>query len=214
MPERSDALKRNLKKYFEAGSTLSASISKMSRADLERALRGVARPGSDAREKVEDTVEEVWVRSQRGAEKLLDLVRTEIYRDFDKVVGKHREELSDLAERATRLFGAVVGHSLEDDETTTEQPSTTKATAAKQGGTRRAPAKKAPAKRATPAKATPTTKATAAKSPNAARKSPPVTQPKASRAKSTAQKTTPAKKATAAKTGVAPRRAAGGQATT
>jgi hypothetical protein len=110
MTDRSDALKRNLKRYIDSGSALSASFAKMSRSDLEHALRGLTQPGSDARDRVDDLVEDLRARSRRGAEQIVDLVRGELQRELDAALSKRREDLADLAERAIRLAGAVIGY--------------------------------------------------------------------------------------------------------
>src|SRR5580698_10200948 len=116
MAERSDALKRNLKRYLDSASALSASFAKMTRSDLEHALRELSRPDSEAREKVEDVIEELRSRSVRGTEQLIDSVRAELQRDFAVVVSKSRDDLADLADRVTRLVGVVVRHGDSADE--------------------------------------------------------------------------------------------------
>ena len=82
----------------------------MTRSDLEHALRELSRPGSEAREKVEDVIEELRSRSVRGTGQLIDVVRAEVQRDFSVVVNKSRDDLADLADRVTRLVGVVVRH--------------------------------------------------------------------------------------------------------
>ena len=154
MTDRSDALKRNLKRYIESGSALSASFAKMSRSDLEHALRGLTQPGSDARDRVDDLVEELRVRSRRGAEQIIDLVRGELQRELDAALSKRREELADLAERAIRLAGAVIGYATgsgaHTDGATAPPSDPTPAAPAKPkaAATKRRPATKAPAKKA------------------------------------------------------------------
>jgi hypothetical protein len=103
----SDAFKRTLKRYFDASSDLSASLSKMTRSDLEHTLRSLTRSDSEARQRVDDVVEELRARSRRGAETLFEVLRSEAQREFDLIVHRRRDDLADLADRVTRFAGAM-----------------------------------------------------------------------------------------------------------
>jgi vacuolar-type H+-ATPase subunit H len=175
MAERSDAVKRNLKRYLDAGSALSSSLSKMTRADLEHALRDLSRPGSEARAKADDVIEEMRARSRRGAGQFVDHLRGEFQREIESVVSKHRSDLSDLAERAVRLVGAMVGHTPSSEEPETTPAGRRASTGKKAASPKAAAPKRAPAKKTAPGRAA-ATKSAAAKRPakaNAAAKKAP-----------------------------------------
>lgn len=192
-----DGLKEMLKRYAEAG----ASLSKLTRADLEELARETLRGGGSGRDRVEDLFDEVRTRSRRGVEQLADLVRAEVRREFESRAAKRRDELGEFLERALALVGEYFGpgrYANRGDRDATSRP----ASAAGDGVAPPEPAVTTPATaaatkaaRATPARKTPAAKAPA-KKPAAAKA--PAKRPAAAKApaKKAAGRTAPSRRST------------------
>jgi len=106
MDTGTERVKEQLRHYLEVGTSLSSSLAKMSRADLERMVRELADTvPSLGRERVEDALEEARARGLRGATRLVEVVRDEI----DDIASRPRRELADLVERAGSCLAALLG---------------------------------------------------------------------------------------------------------
>jgi hypothetical protein len=225
--ERRDRWKQHLKHYLDSGTALSASISKMTRSDLESALRELTHPDSDARQRVDDLLEEVRARSRRGAEQLSDLLRNELQREFEMLSKRRNEDLADIVDRAVHLFGTVIGHSTpaspsdappaasaapprrgprSSPATKTSSPATKQSAATEQDVPPTSPAKKAaatasPAKRAAVKKTPAVKKAVAKKTPATTKAATKKVSAKQVSAEKASAKKVPAKRAAKATTG-------------
>src|SRR5580698_1384423 len=104
MTTNSDRLRENLRRYLDAG----ASLSKMSRRELEEMLGEFLHSAAPTREKLEDVVDEVRAAGRRSTEFLADLVRSEVRREVDAAAHRRRAELADLVDRASGMLGDLL----------------------------------------------------------------------------------------------------------
>lgn len=142
MPVGSERIKENLRHYLEVGTSLSSSLSKMSRADLEKVVRELAESvPSVGRERVEDAVEELRARGMRQATKVAGAVRGE----FDEIASKHRQDLADLVEWAGSRLGDLLGGGRVDSAPRTPSPAAGATKASKKSAGARAAKKAVPA---------------------------------------------------------------------
>ncbi|HLI14900.1 MAG TPA: hypothetical protein VKV23_02455 [Acidimicrobiales bacterium] len=151
-----EGLRELLKRYLDAG----ASLSKASRAELEDMVREALRSSAAGRERVEDVLEDLRARSRRGIEQLGEVIRAEVRREFEARAARRRQELADFLERAVALVGEYLGVGRPTTPSASESAATEPA--AKKAPARRAPATKAAGGKA-PARKAPATKAAARK---------------------------------------------------
>ena len=72
---------------------------------MEELVRQLLGDSDERRSKAEDLLEEVLVRSRRGAEIISAFVRAEIRKELEARAARSREELADLFERMAGLVG-------------------------------------------------------------------------------------------------------------
>jgi hypothetical protein len=111
-----ESLRESVKRYLEAGSTLS----KAGRNEVEGLLHDLFDDATSGRERVEDIVEEFAARSRRSAEQLAEMVRAEIRREIAARAARRRDEmirnlatkgradLADLVDRVSAIVGDLV----------------------------------------------------------------------------------------------------------
>ncbi len=80
--------------------------------EVDELVRQLLGDNTERRSKAEDLLEELMVRSRRGAEMISALVRAEIRRELEARAARSREELADLFERMAGLVGEhfATGH--------------------------------------------------------------------------------------------------------
>ncbi len=189
-------MKEGIRHFLDTG----ASLSKMSRRELEEAARALVRGATPTKERIDDAVDELRAHSRRSADFVTELLHNDRRADVDAVTRRGREQLADLLERAADVFSEFVSGdrrrgSADDRAPAAEEPPAE--TPAEGVAVKKAPAKKGTAKRTAgkkaPAKRTAATEAPAKESP--AKESP----AKKSPAKRAAATGAPAKKAPAKK---------------
>lgn len=128
----------------------------MSRSELEQFVNEYLGGDNKHRERVEDLIEEVRARSRRGVDRLTELVRTEVRKEFGSFSPSRREEVAEFFERLIGLVGEYFGpgrSSRASTETKRPAATTVKKAAAKKAAVKKAAVKKAAVKKAVAKKA-------------------------------------------------------------
>lgn len=151
-----DSMKDSVRRYLEQRSPFSG----MTRSELEQVVSEFLRGGdSKNKERVEDVIEEIRARSRRSVDRLTDLVRTEVRKEFESFSPGRREEIGEFFERFVGLLGEYFGSGRRShDETATKstRPAAKSVRKAVKKAVKKVPATKVAAKKAV-------TKAVAAK---------------------------------------------------
>jgi len=100
-----DRIRENLRRILDTG----ASLSKLSREELEDIVREMLRGGGSGAEVVEDFVDEVRARSRRGMDLLAGLLRAEVQREHKTVTEGGERVIGELCDRLVGLFGEFLG---------------------------------------------------------------------------------------------------------
>ncbi|MGB9111197.1 MAG: hypothetical protein WCF24_00535 [Acidimicrobiales bacterium] len=163
-----DSMKDSVRRYLEQRSPFSG----MTRSELEQVVSEFLRGGdSKNRERVEDVIEEIRARSRRSVDRLTDLVRTEVRKEFESFSPGRREEIGEFFERFVGLLGEYFGSGRRShDETAKKSPPAAKSVRkAVKKAVKKVPATKVAAKKAV-AKADAAKKTTKAPAKRAAAK--------------------------------------------
>jgi hypothetical protein len=161
-----ETMKDSVRRYLENRSPFSG----MTRSELEQFITEFLRGDSKNRERVEDLIEEVRARSRRGVDRITDLVRTEVKKEFDTFSPSRREEIGEFFERLVGLVGEYFGpgrrdHAIKTTRTAAKSAEkAAKKTVKKAASATKAAAKKTVAKKKV-AKRAPAKRAAAKKSP-------------------------------------------------
>jgi hypothetical protein len=146
----------------------------MTRADLEQIVTEFLHGDRRSRERVEDLLEEVRAHSRRSVDRLGQLVRTEVRKEFGSFSPARREEIGEFFERLVGLVGEYFGPGRRERASVPETAPAIAEQPAKVAKKKVAAAKKTATKKATATKAavkTATVKKAAAKSPAAKKQS-------------------------------------------
>ena len=166
-----ESMKDSVRRYLENRSPFSG----MTRSELEQFANQFLGGDNKNKERVEDLIEEVRARSRRGVDRLSDLVRVEVKKEFSSFSPSRREEIGEFFERLVGLVGEYFGpgrreHPIKATRTAARsaeraaKKSVKKAASATKAAAKKTVAKKAAAKKGT-AKKAPAQRAAAKKSP-------------------------------------------------
>ncbi len=143
-----ESMKDSVRRYLESRSPFSG----MTRAELEQVVTEFLRGGDGKnRERVEDVIEEIRARSRRSVDRLSDLVRTEVRKEFESFSPGRREEIGEFFERFVGLVGEYFGPGRRSHAETAEKstrPAAESVRKAVKKAVKKVPATKAAAKKA------------------------------------------------------------------
>jgi|GEM_PF-29905 len=165
-----ESLKDSFRRFLETRSGFSG----MNRSELEQMISDFLRGDGKGRERFEDLFEEFRARSRKSVDRIGEIIRSEVRKEFTSVSPSRREEIGEFLEKLVGLVGEYFGpgrFSRSKSHTSEEPPaalakksvakSPAKRTAAKKSAQKQtaasskdAAAKKSPAKKA-PKKASP-----------------------------------------------------------
>jgi uncharacterized protein with WD repeat len=100
-----ESMSDSVRRYLEKRSPFAG----MTRSELEQVVSEFLRGDSKGRERVEDVIEEIRARSRRSVDRLTDLVRTEVKKEFETFSPSRREEIGEFFERLVGLVGEYFG---------------------------------------------------------------------------------------------------------
>ena len=100
-----ESLKDSLRRYLEGRSAFAG----MTRSELEQLVSEFLHGDGRGRERLEDLFEELRARSRKSVDRVGDLVRSEVRREFDSFSPSRREEIGEFIERLVGLFGEYFG---------------------------------------------------------------------------------------------------------
>ena len=100
-----ESLKESFRRFLETRSAFSG----MGRSELEQIVSDFLRGDGKGRERFEDLFEEFRARSRKSVDRIGEVIRTEVRKEFDTFSPSRREEIGEFLEKLVGLVGDYFG---------------------------------------------------------------------------------------------------------